>query len=121
MVGIVAMLGIGFLAHRVGRLRGMLLVLAVGATVLMGVYQLSYSFLALLLVGLVWGWIWSPVLALYDGVLVNEAKARDFIYGTLAHVGLGRLHRRHPDLWRGGRPFRAAGRSCTSAGSAFSC
>jgi PPP family 3-phenylpropionic acid transporter len=87
VVGIVAMLGIGFLAHRVGRLRGILLVLAAGAAALMGAYQLSYSFLALLLVGLVWGWIWSPVLALYDGVLVNEAKARDFTYGRLRMWG----------------------------------
>ena len=87
VVGIVAMLGIGFLAHRVGRLRGILLVLAIGATLLMGAYQVSYSFLALLLVGLVWGWIWSPVLALYDGVLVNEAKARDFTYGRLRMWG----------------------------------
>jgi len=54
VVGIVAMLGIGFLAHRVGRLRGILLVLAIGATLLMGAYQVSYSFLALLLVGLGW-------------------------------------------------------------------
>jgi PPP family 3-phenylpropionic acid transporter len=87
VVGIVAMLGIGFLAHRVGRLRGILLVLAIGATLLMGAYQLSYSFFALLLIGLVWGWIWSPVLALYDGVLVNEAKARDFTYGRLRMWG----------------------------------
>jgi PPP family 3-phenylpropionic acid transporter len=87
VVGIVAMLGIGFLAHRIGRLRGILLVLAIGAALLMGAYKLSYSFLALVLVGLVWGWIWSPVLALYDGVLVNEAKARDFTYGTLRMWG----------------------------------
>jgi PPP family 3-phenylpropionic acid transporter len=87
VVGIVAMLGIGFLAHRIGRLRGILLVLAIGATVLMGAYKLSYSFLALVLVGLAWGWIWSPVLALYDGVLVNEAKARGFAYGTLRMWG----------------------------------
>jgi MFS transporter, PPP family, 3-phenylpropionic acid transporter len=87
VVGIVAMLGIGFLAHRVGRSRGILLVLAIGAALLMGAYELSYSFLALVLVGLVWGWIWSPVLALYDGVLVNEAKARDFTYGTLRMWG----------------------------------
>jgi PPP family 3-phenylpropionic acid transporter len=87
LVGIVAMLGLGLLAHRVGRLRGILLALATGAVFLMGVYQISYSFLALILVGLGWGWIWSPVLALYDGVLVNEAKARDFTYGALRMWG----------------------------------
>ena len=83
LVSVVSVLAIGLLAHRIGRLRGMLLALAVAAIVMMGVYQLSYTFLALLLVGLVWGCVWSPTMALYDGVLVNEAKARGFVYGTL--------------------------------------
>jgi MFS transporter, PPP family, 3-phenylpropionic acid transporter len=83
LVSVVSVLGIGFLAHRIGRLRGMLLALAVAAIVMMGVYQLSYTFVALLLVGLVWGCVWSPTMALYDGVLVNEARTRGFVYGTL--------------------------------------
>ena len=83
LVSVVSVLGIGFLAHRTGRLRGMLLALAVAAIVMMGVYQLSYTFVALLLVGLVWGCVWSPTMALYDGVLVNEARAHGFVYGTL--------------------------------------
>ena len=53
LVSIATVLGIGFLAHRLGRLRGILLVLAIGATVLMSAYKLSYNFLALVLVGLV--------------------------------------------------------------------
>jgi len=83
LVGVVAMLSMGMLAHRIGGLRGMLLALASAAIVVMGVYQLSYTFLALLLVGLLWGCIWSPTMALYDGLLVTEAKARGFVYGTL--------------------------------------
>lgn len=83
LVSVASVLAIGFLAHRVGRLRGMLLALAVAAIVVMGGYELSYSFLALFLVGLVWGCVWSPTMALYDGVLVNEAKARGFVYGNL--------------------------------------
>ena len=83
LVSVVSVLSIGFLAHRIGRLRGMLLALAVAAIAMMGAYQLSHTFLALLLVGLVWGCVWSPTMALYDGVLVNEAKARGFVYGTL--------------------------------------
>src|SRR6478609_265658 len=83
LVSVVSVLSIGFLAHRIGRLKGMLLALAVAAIVMMGAYQLSHTFLALLLVGLIWGWVWSPTMALYDGVLVNEAKARGFVYGTL--------------------------------------
>ena len=46
-------------------------------------YQFSYSFLAILLVSLVWGGVWAPTMALYDGVLVNETKARGFNYGSL--------------------------------------
>jgi len=87
MVSVVSVLGMGLLAHRLGRLRGMLLALAVAAIVMMGAYQLSYTFVALLLVGVVWGCVWSPTLALYDGVLVNEAKARGFVYGNLRVVG----------------------------------
>jgi PPP family 3-phenylpropionic acid transporter len=83
LVSVISVLGIGFLAHRIGRLRGMLLALAASAIVMMGAYQLSYSFLALLLVGLLWGCVWSPTMALYDGLVVNEAKARGFVYGRL--------------------------------------
>jgi PPP family 3-phenylpropionic acid transporter len=82
-VSVAATLTIGFLAHRAGNLRGMLLALAAAAVAMMGVCQLSYTFLALFLVGLVWGAIWAPTMALYDGVLVNEARARGIVYGRL--------------------------------------
>lgn len=83
MVSVAAVLGLGFLAHRIGNLRGLLIALSIGAVVMMGAYQLSYTFLVLLLVGLVWGMVWSPLLALYDGLLVNEARARNIVYGRL--------------------------------------
>lgn len=83
LVSVVSVLGMGLLAHRIGGLRGILLALAAAAIVMMGAYQLSYTFLALLLVGVLWGCVWSPTMALYDGVLVNEAKARGFVYGNL--------------------------------------
>jgi PPP family 3-phenylpropionic acid transporter len=87
LVSVVSVLGMGLLAHRIGGLRGLLLALAGAAIVMMGAYQFSYSFLALLLVGVLWGCVWSPTMALYDGVLVNEAKARGFIYGNLRVLG----------------------------------
>jgi len=83
VVSVAAMLGMGFLAHRLGRLRALLFGLSLASVVMMGAYQISYTFLALLMAGIVWGFVWSPVLALYDGVLVNEAKRRGFVYGTL--------------------------------------
>ena len=83
LVSVVSVLGMGMLAHRIGGLRGMLLALAAAAIVVMGIYQISYTFAALLLVGVLWGCVWSPTMALYDGVLVNEAKACGFVYGNL--------------------------------------
>lgn len=87
LVSVVSVLSMGYLAHRLGGLRGILLALAAAAIVMMGAYQLSTTFLALFAVGLAWGCIWSPTMALYDGVLVNEAKARGFVYGTLRVSG----------------------------------
>jgi MFS transporter, PPP family, 3-phenylpropionic acid transporter len=83
LVSVAATLGIGFLAHRIGNLRGMLLALSIAAVVMMGGYQASYTFLALLMVGLIWGAVWAPTMALYDGVLVNEARTRGIVYGRL--------------------------------------
>ena len=83
LVSVAAMLVMGFVAHKLGRLRALLFVLSAGGVVMMGFYQISYTFLALLLTGLVWGMVWSPIMALYDGVLVNEAKKRGIVYGRL--------------------------------------
>src|SRR5258707_9174587 len=81
LVSVVSVLSIGFLAHRIGRLRGMLLALAVAAIVMMGVYQVSYTFVALLLVGAGWGCVWAPPMAPFVGGLVNEARAPGFLSG----------------------------------------
>jgi PPP family 3-phenylpropionic acid transporter len=83
LVSVVAMLSMGFIAHKLGRLRGLLFGLSLAGVVMMGFYQISYTFLALLMTGLVWGIVWSPIMALYDGVLVNEAKRRGIVYGRL--------------------------------------
>src|SRR5260370_9043000 len=50
LVSVVSVLSIGFLAHRIGRLRGMLLALALAPILIIRLYQLSYTFVALLLV-----------------------------------------------------------------------
>ncbi len=83
LVGVAAMLGMGFIAHKLGRLRGLLFGLSLAGVVMMGAYEISYTFLALLLTGLIWGIVWSPIMALYDGVLVNESRRRGFVYGRL--------------------------------------
>jgi PPP family 3-phenylpropionic acid transporter len=83
LVGVGATLAIGWIAHRVGNVRGVLLALAVAATVLVTGYQFSHTFLAILAVSLVWGVVWAPTMALYDGVVVNETRARGINYGRL--------------------------------------
>ncbi len=83
IVSVASTLAVGWLAHRLGNVRGLLLALGVGAIVMMGAYELSWGFLAILLVSLVWGAMWSPSMALYDSVLVTETKARGFNYGSL--------------------------------------
>jgi len=71
LVSVAATLLIGWVAHRVGNVRAVILALAAAATVLMTGYQFSYSFAAILAVTLVWGGVWAPTMALYDGVLVT--------------------------------------------------
>ncbi len=83
IVSVVSTLSIGWLAHRLGNVRGVLLALGAGAVAMIGAYEFAWGFLAILLVSLAWGSMWSPSMALYDSVLVTEAKARGFNYGSL--------------------------------------
>lgn len=83
IVSVASTLAIGWVAHRLGNVRGMMLALAGAAIVLMAGYELSWGFLAILLVSLAWGAVWAPTMALYDSVLVTETKARGFNYGSL--------------------------------------
>jgi PPP family 3-phenylpropionic acid transporter len=87
LVGIGAMLTIGWIAHRIGNVRGVILVLAGSATILLTGYQVATTFFAILTVTLVWGGVWAPTLALYDGILVNETRARGIDYGRLRAWG----------------------------------
>ncbi len=87
LMSVLATLTVGWVAHKVGNLRGVIVVLAVAAFVLMTGYNFSYSFLTILLVTLVWGSVWAPTMALYDGILVTESKARGFAYGSLRMWG----------------------------------
>jgi PPP family 3-phenylpropionic acid transporter len=83
LVSVGATLLIGIAAHRLGNVRGVILALAAAATILMTGYNFAYTFAAILAVSLVWGGVWAPTMALYDGVLVNETRARGINYGSL--------------------------------------
>ena len=83
IMSVASTLAIGWLAHRLGKNRGLLLALAGAAVLLTVAYQMAYGFFAILAVSLVWGAVWAPTMALYDGILVTETKARGFNYGSL--------------------------------------
>ena len=61
----------------------MLPAIGVGAIVLMGAYELSHGFLAIFIVTMIWGFVWSPPMPLYDGVLVTETKRHGFDYARI--------------------------------------
>lgn len=92
IVSIVATLSVGWIAHRLGGPRGVLVALGVTAVAMIGAYDISTSFLAIFLVTMVWGFLWSPPLPLYDGVLVTETRkhgldyARVRMWGSVAFI-----------------------------------
>lgn len=93
IVTVIATLSVGWIAHRLGGPRGVIVALGIGAVVMMGAFQISYSFLALFIVTMFWGFLWSPPMPLYDGVLVTETKkhgldyARVRMWSSVAFIG----------------------------------
>ena len=83
IVAVIATLSVGWIAHRLGGPRGVIVALGIGAIVMMGAYQFSYSFLAIFVVTMIWGFLWSPPMPLYDGVLVTETKKHGLDYARV--------------------------------------
>lgn len=83
LMSIAATLSVGWIAHRFGGPRAVLPAIAVGAIVLMGAYELSYGFLTIFAVTMIWSFVWSPPMPLYDGVLVNETRRHGFDYARI--------------------------------------
>lgn len=83
IVSVAATLLIGWLAHRLAGTRGLIAALGAAAALLMGLYEFAFGFAAILAVTLVWGTIWAPTMALYDGVVVPECKRLGFVYGRV--------------------------------------
>ncbi len=83
IVTVIATLSVGWIAHRLGGPRGVIVALGIGAIVMMGAYQFSYSFLAIFVVTMIWGFLWSPPMPLYDGVLVTETKKHGLDYARV--------------------------------------
>lgn len=93
IVSVIATLSVGWIAHRLGGPRGVMVGLGLGGVVLIGAYDFSHSFLAIFVVTMVWGFVWSPPMPLYDGVLVTETKkhgldyARVRMWSSVAFIG----------------------------------
>lgn len=83
IVGVIATLSVGWVAHRMGGPKGVIVALGCGALVMIGAYQLSYGFLAIFVVTMIWGFIWSPPMPLYDGLLVTETKRHGLDYARV--------------------------------------
>jgi PPP family 3-phenylpropionic acid transporter len=83
IISMIATLSVGWIAHRLGGPRGVMVTLGVGAVVMIVAYDFSYSFLAIFVVTMVWGFMWSPPMPLYDGVLVTETKRHGLDYARV--------------------------------------
>ena len=83
IVAVVATLSVGWIAHRLGGTRGVMVTLGLATVVMVGAYELSTSFLAIFLVTMVWGFLWSPPMPLYDGVLVTETRKHGLDYARV--------------------------------------
>lgn len=83
LMSIAAMLSIGWIAHRFGGARAVLPAIAIGAIALMTAYEFSHGFLAIFAVTMIWSFVWSPPMPLYDGVLVTETRRHGFDYARI--------------------------------------
>ena len=93
LISVIATLSVGWIAHRLAGTRGVMVALGLGATVMVIAYDFSHSFLAIFVVTMIWGFLWSPPMPLYDGVLVTETRrhgldyARVRMWSSVAFIG----------------------------------
>ena len=93
LISVFATLSVGWIAHRLAGTRGVMVALGLGATVMVIAYDFSHSFLAIFVVTMIWGFLWSPPMPLYDGVLVTETRrhgldyARVRMWSSVAFIG----------------------------------
>lgn len=83
IVGVVAALSVGWVAHRMGGPKGVIVALGLAALVMIGAYEMAHGFLAVFAVTMVWAFVWSPPMPLYDGVLVTETKRAGLDYARV--------------------------------------
>ena len=83
IISVVATLSVGWIAHRLGGPRGVMVTLGLAAVVMIVAYDFSTTFFAIFIVTMIWGFMWSPPMPLYDGVLVTETKRHGLDYARV--------------------------------------
>jgi PPP family 3-phenylpropionic acid transporter len=83
LVSVIATLSVGWIAHRLGGPRGVMVALGGGAVAMILAYDFSRGFLAIFVITMIWGFLWSPPMPLYDGILVTETRRRGLDYARV--------------------------------------
>jgi PPP family 3-phenylpropionic acid transporter len=83
MITVLAILAIGWLAGRLFGVRSLTVALASAAVLIAASYELAWGFWPNLLITLVWGMVWHPILSLGEGVCVTLTRQKSIDYGRV--------------------------------------
>ena len=92
-VTVAATIAVGWIAQRLAGTRGLMLVLLAGASAMAVAYEFSYGFLPNLIVTMIWGAMWQPLLSLGDGNAVAVTRERNIdyarvrVWGSVTFIG----------------------------------
>jgi PPP family 3-phenylpropionic acid transporter len=83
MVTVLAILAVGWVAGRLLGVRSLAVALASAAVLIAVSYELAWGFWPNLLITLVWGMVWHPILSLGEGVCVTLTRQKGIDYGRV--------------------------------------
>ncbi len=82
-VTVAATIAVGWIAQRVAGTRGLMMALLTGALAMVIAYEFSYGFWPNLIVTMIWGAMWHPLLSLGDGNAVAVTRERGIDYARV--------------------------------------
>ena len=92
-VTVAATIAVGWIAQRLAGTRGLMMALLSGALAMAIAYEFSYGFWPNLIVTMIWGAMWNPLLSLGDGnaVAVTRERGIDYarvrVWGSVTFIG----------------------------------
>jgi PPP family 3-phenylpropionic acid transporter len=92
-VTVAATIAVGWIAQRLAGTRGLMMALLTGALAMAIAYEFSYGFWPNLIVTMIWGAMWHPLLSLGDGnaVTVTRERGIDYsrvrVWGSVTFIG----------------------------------